>query len=259
MGFDVIGHSQDYELMEDRMAGTGVLAVTELKLFLRDPASTIATIALPVAIVVVFGMIAHPSTNDDPVLTYFPTMALALGLAQLALNLTPTTLATYREKGILRRMSTTPMPPSRVLLAQLLISLGLAAVAVVLVIVVGHFGFQFDLPQNAGGFLASIVLACTALFSVGLVVAAVAPSAKAATGIGVGLFFFSLVFGGVFMPAEVLPPFLLHVGDYTPLGAAMQSLRASWGGTMPEPLHLAVLGGYTVVAGALAARFFRWE
>jgi ABC-2 type transport system permease protein len=237
----------------------GTLTITELKLFLRDPASTIATIALPVALVVVFGVIAHPATNDDPVLTYFPTMALAMGLAQLALNLTPTTLAGYRERGILRRMSTTPMPPSRVLLAQLLISLTLAAVAVVLVILVGHFGFRFQLPQHTLGFLASIVLACTALFSIGLLVAAVAPSARVATGLGVGLFFVSLVFGGVFMPAETLPPFLVHIGDYTPLGAAMQSLRASWSGTMPKPLHLGVLGGYTLVAGVLAARVFRWE
>ncbi len=235
------------------------LTVTELKLFLRDPASTIVTLALPVAIVVVFGMIAHPGDNTDPILTYFPTMALCLGLAQLALNLTPTTLAGYREKGILRRMSTTPMPPWRVLAAQLTIGLILAAVAVVLVIVVGHFGFRFDLPRQVPGFLAAIVLACTALFSVGLLVAALAPSQRVATGIGVGLFFVSLVFGGVFMPAETLPPFLLKVGDYTPLGAAMQSLRASWGGTMPAPLHLGVLGGYTIVAGALAARVFRWE
>jgi ABC-2 type transport system permease protein len=241
------------------VAGTGSLTITELKLFLRDPASIIVTIALPVAIVVVFGVIANPATNDDPVLTYFPTMALCLGLAQLALNLTPTTLAGYREKGILRRMSTTPMPPSRVLLAQLVTSIGVAAVAVVLVILVGHFGFRFSLPQQTLGFLVSIALACTALFSIGLLVAAVAPSARVATGIGVALFFVSLVFGGIFMPAEMMPPFLRQIGDYTPLGAAMQSLRASWGGTMPEPLHLGVLGGYTVVAGVAAARVFRWE
>jgi ABC-2 type transport system permease protein len=238
---------------------TGTLTVTEFKLFLRDPASTIITLALPVALVVVFGVVAHPADNNDPILTYFPTMALCLGLAQLALNLTPTTLAGYREKGILRRLSATPMPPSRILLAHLVIALALAAVGVVLVILVGHLGFGFQLPQHLGGFLASITLACTALFSVGLVIAAVAPSARVATGIGVGLFFASLVFGGIFMPAETLPPFILRIGDYTPLGAAMQSLRASWGGTMPEPLHLAVLGGYTVVAGVLAARTFRWE
>lgn len=236
-----------------------MLVRTELKLFLRDPASIIVTVALPVAIVVVFGVIAHPGTNDDPILTYFPTMALSLGLAQLALNLTPTTLAGYREKGVLRRMSTTPTPPSRVLLAQLVISLALAAVAVVLVILVGHFGFQFALPRQVGGFVLTIALSATALFAVGLLVAAVAPTARVATGVGVGLFFVSLVFGGIFMPAETLPPFMVRVGDYTPLGAAMQSLRASWGGTMPETLHLVVLGGYTLVAGALAARLFRWE
>jgi ABC-2 type transport system permease protein len=235
------------------------LTWTELKLFLRDPASMIVTLALPVAIVVVFGLIAHPGENNDPILTYFPTMALSLGLAQLALNLTPTTLAGYREKGVLRRMSTTPTPPARVLLAQLVISMCLAAVAVVLVIVIGHYGFQFDFPRQVGGFLISIVLSAAALFAVGLLVAAVAPSQRVATGIGVGLFFVSLVFGGVFMPAETLPPFLVHVGDYTPLGAAMQSLRASWGGTMPETTHLLVLGAYTIVGGGLAARLFRWE
>ncbi|ONI81116.1 hypothetical protein ALI144C_21465 [Actinosynnema sp. ALI-1.44] len=241
------------------MPATGTLTFTELKIFLRDPASTIVTIALPVAIVAVFGAIAKPGGEQDPIMTYFPTMALALGLAQLALNLTPTTLAGYREKGILRRMSTTPMNPARLLTAQLLISVGLAVVAAVLVILVGHLAFKFTLPQNFGGFLAAFVLGCTALFAVGLLVAAVAPTARIATGVGVGLFFVSLVFGGVFMPAENLPPFIVRVGDYTPLGATMQSLRDSWSGTMPEMLHLGVLGAYTVVAGLAAARLFRWE
>jgi ABC-2 type transport system permease protein len=242
------------------MSGGGTLTFTELKLFLRDPASTIVTVALPVAIVVVFGVIAQPGNGDtDPIMTYFPTMALALGLAQLALNLTPTTLAGYREKGILRRMSTTPVHPAKMLTAQLVISIGLAVVAAVLVTLVGHLGFQFDLPQHVPGFLAAFALGCTALFSVGLLVAAVAPSARVATGVGVGLFFVSLVFGGVFMPAENLPPFLVRIGDFTPLGATMQSLRDSWGGTMPEQEHLAVLGGYTIVAALAAARLFRWE
>ncbi|MBP2320188.1 ABC-2 type transport system permease protein [Kibdelosporangium banguiense] len=241
------------------MSGGGTLTFTELKLFLRDPASTIATVALPVAIVVVFGVIAQPAGDADPIMTYFPTMALALGLAQLALNLTPTTLAGYREKGILRRMSTTPVHPAKMLTAQLAISVGLAVVAAVLVTLVGHLGFQFELPQHVPGFLAAFGLGCAALFSMGLLVAAVAPSARVATGVGVGLFFVSLVFGGVFMPAETLPPFLVRIGDFTPLGATMQSLRDSWGGTMPEPLHLAVLGGYTIVAGLAAAKLFRWE
>lgn len=241
------------------MSGTRTLTFTELKLFLRDPASTIVTIALPIAIVAVFGVIGKPDGDPGTLMTYFPTMALALGLAQLALNLTPTTLAGYREKGVLRRMSTTPIGPARMLAAQLVISVGLAFVSAVLVVLVGHFGFGFTFPGNLGGFAVAFVLGCTALFAVGLLVAAVAPSARVATGLGVGLFFASMVTGGIFMPAEMLPSFLVRIGDYMPLGAAMQSLRASWSGTMPQTLHLAVLGGYTVVAGAAAARLFRWE
>ena len=241
------------------MSGTGTLTFTELKLFLRDPASTIVAVALPVAIVVVFGTIARPGGDTDPIMTYFPTMALSLGMAQLALNLTPTTLAGYREKGILRRMSTTPVHPSKMLLAQLLIGFGLAVVAATLVTAVGHVGFGFELPRHVPGFLTAFLLGCAALFSVGLLVAAVARSARVATGIGVALFFVSLVFGGIFMPAETLPPWLVRIGEFTPMGAMMQSLRDAWSGTMPEPAHLAVLGGCAIVAGFAAARLFRWE
>ncbi|MFF5212944.1 ABC transporter permease [Streptosporangium sp. NPDC000396] len=235
------------------------ITLTELRLFLRDPATSLIVLALPAALVALFGVITHPAKGGDPIETYFPAMALSLGLAQLALNLMPTTLAGYREKGILRRMSTTPVHPRRLLGAQLAVSALLSVTALVLVVLVATIVFGFDPPRHPAGFAAAFLLGTPALLAVGLFVAAVAPSARAATGIGVGLFFVSLAFGGVFMPAETLPGFLVAIGDYTPLGAFMQALRAGWSGTWPQALHLAVLAGVTAVFGALAVRMFRWE
>lgn len=57
---------------------------------------------------------------------YFAPSLLAISIAMLGLQTPPTGLATYREKGILRRLSATPMPPSAMLLVQLLINLGTA-------------------------------------------------------------------------------------------------------------------------------------
>jgi ABC-2 type transport system permease protein len=186
-------------------------------------------------------------------------MALTLGLSQLALNLMPTTLAGYRERGILRRMATTPVHPARLLGAQLVVGMLLAAVALALVVAVGTLAFGFDVPGQPAGFLLAFVLGAASLFAVGLFVAAVAPSARGATGIGVGLFFVSLLFGGVFMPTETMPKFMVTIGEYTPLGATVRTLRAAWDGSWPPATGLAVLAAFVAVFGALSARLFRWE
>ncbi|GAA2802304.1 ABC transporter permease [Crossiella cryophila] len=235
------------------------LFVVELKLLLREPAAWLLVLMLPLALVTMFGLTASPRTNTNPIVTYFPAMALSLGVAQLALTLLPGALATYRENGILRRMASTPVHPSRLLGAQLAVSLLMALTALAMVLVVGSFVLGFPLPKEPLGFALAFLLGTGALFAVGLCVAAVAPSGRVASGIGAGVFFLLIIFGGVFMPAEVTPKFMTTIGSYLPIGASMQAMRASWAGEWPDTLPLVAMAGLIVVFGAVAARTFRWE
>lgn len=241
------------------MSGFGKLTFTELKIFLREPQATLLTIALPVAITAMFGFIAQPKTTDDPIKYYFPTMSLSVGLAILAFNMLPTILAAYREKGILRRLVTTPISPSLLLGAQVAVSIITAVVSTVLVVVVGNLAFGFDLPKQFGGFVVVVALGMLALFAVGVSVAAVVPTSRAATAVGVLIFFVSLFLGGVFIPKELMPSVMSRIGDYTPLGALVQAMRDTWSGSWPQPTHLGVLAGCIALFGLLAARLFRWE
>jgi len=50
-----------------------------------------------------------------------------------------------------------------------------------------------------------------------------------------------------------------QIGNFTPLGAALHAVRDSWMGLAPRPEYLGIMAAYAVIAGALAARFFRWE
>ncbi|MFG2608500.1 ABC transporter permease [Streptomyces sp. NPDC048514] len=245
------------------MTGRSQLTLVETKLFLRDPTAVFFVLALPIMLLGIFHIVTGHSDDTAAqkasMAAFVPAMAMSMCLTMLSLNLLPTTLATYREKGILRRMAASPVHPVNLLLAQLVINLATAVVAALLVLSVGRSAFGTALPEQLPAFLLTFALGAWALFSVGLVVAAVAPSSRSATSIGLSLLFPSLFFGGVFLPKEQLPDTVSTIGDYTPLGATLQALRDSWEGHWPQTLHLTVLAVIALLCSVLAARLFRWQ
>jgi len=54
-------------------------------------------------------------------------------------------------------------------------------------------------------------------------------------------------------------PILRDIGDWTPLGAAVQALHSSMQGAFPPAQSLLVMASYTLLFGFLAVRYFRWE
>src|SRR6185369_7326226 len=120
----------------DRRAALVIaLTLTELKLFLRERSGPAFGVGLPLLLLVVFGNLPfynRPRSDLGGLTlldTYVPIL-VAFVLAMLALNVLPPVLAGYREKGVLRRLRTTPVGPVRVLAAQLIVMLLTAAVAV---------------------------------------------------------------------------------------------------------------------------------
>jgi hypothetical protein len=82
---------------------------------------------------------------------YFPVL-IVLALAVLSLLSLPTHLASYQEQGILRRMSTTPVPPAWMLAAQVIVNLALAVIALGILVVAGTAAFGLGAPRQPGGF-----------------------------------------------------------------------------------------------------------
>jgi len=237
---------------------------TESLLALRQPTGLALGLGLPVLLLVIFGSIPafgkpHSSLGG---LTYFDVylpILVALVFAGLGLFSLPIPLASYRELGILRRLSTTPLPPSWVLAVQLIINLCLAAAALVILVVTGVAAFGLRAPQNPAGFLIASVLSATALFAIGLWIAAIARTGRAAGAIGAGLFYPMMFFAGLWVPQQIMPPVLRDISHYTPLGASVQAIQDSVQGTFPSAAALLTMAAYTIMFGYLAVRTFRWE
>ncbi|RLP91794.1 ABC transporter permease [Micromonospora sp. BL4] len=244
------------------MHAFGQILKIETRLFLRDFGSPVTTVALPLALLLVFGLIpalreSDPQFGDLSFIQYFAPSLLVITLAMSAVNILPTVLATYRERGVLRRLATTPASPAALLAAQLVISLATILVSAALLIGVGRLAFDVPLPRRPLGFALALVLGTAALLALGLLVAAVARTTKSAQALAVPLFMAVMFFGGVYLPRFLLPDFLVRIGDYTPPG--VQALLDAWTGTSPHPLHLGIMAVVAVAAGATAAKLFRWE
>lgn len=249
-------------LPEFRMTGTGfrTLVRTQAKLLRREPAVVLSGVVLPVALIVVFGLVpsfSKPAANLGGKTTldvYVPTFAM-LSSVLTALTALPVTFADLRERGVLRRLAVSPVPAAGLLAAQVTVLVAAAASTATLVVLIGTVGFGAALPADVGSMLASYVLGTTALISLGLLIAAKAPSAGVATGFGVPTMIVNFFFAGVYVPLQQLPHLLRTVSGFVPYGAIVDT----WSGSGAAWQHLLVLAGYTVVGSLAAARFFKWE
>jgi ABC-2 type transport system permease protein len=198
------------------------LIALETKLLLREPALLVFTVLLPVGLMLVFGFGFRGE----------PSPAAGGQRAQ----------------------------PAYVPALSLMISVGMLGFFAI-PSVLGTYREKgiLPVPQNVPGFVVAVGLGLSALFALGLVVAALAPSGRVAGSVGPLLFFPLLFLAGTWLPRDRMPDWLAIIGAYSPLGALLDTVTASWDGAAPALAQLGVLAAFAVVLGIVAARLFRWE
>jgi ABC-2 type transport system permease protein len=247
-----------------RGAAFGKIVLNEARLARRQPLPLIGSIGLPVILMIIFGEI--PSSNQVVStlggLTLFDVylpIIMVLGLTMLTLLGLPGPLVSYRELGVLRRLSTTPVPPSWLLAAQVVVQSGIALTSLLIVNVISVAAFGAADPKSPAGLALSLLLAIAGLFALGLLIAAVAPTAGSVNAISRLALIPLMFFAGLWLPRALMPHILQVISDYSPLGAAVEAIQDSMQAGFPPARPLLVLVAYTIVFSVAARRFFRWE
>ncbi|MGO3363754.1 MAG: ABC transporter permease [Corynebacterium sp.] len=176
------------------------MTFVEAKLFLRDPGAVAFGVLFPTVLLLGLGavpVLREPSEDFGGVrfVEFWAPSALVMGLAMIGAQHVPILIATYRERGILRRLSTTPVHPGYVLLAQMIVAFASVVVSTVLLVLASWLILDVAPPQQPGTFIAALVVGYAAVLAISMVSAALVPSSSAATSVGVLIFMVLMLFG----------------------------------------------------------------
>jgi ABC-2 type transport system permease protein len=238
-------------------SATRRLVASELRLFGRDPLTLTFVLAFPIVSMLVIGG-SFGTTPDEVfpvnpahwyVASYFTVVIGATGLVML-----PVHIASYRERGVLRRLTASGFPRWSFALAQLVI--GLAAVTVSGAALISVAAPVYGVPHvdHVARVVLGMAVGAATFVSLGVLLGTLMPSARAAQAVGLLLFFPSFLLGVGGPPPAVMSPALRELAGKLPLAVANDAIREPWlgiGTGTGQLLATAVLG---MAAAGLAAR-----
>jgi ABC-2 type transport system permease protein len=229
----------------------------ETVLQLRRGENLIVTLAIPLGILVFFAKVDAISTDfAHPVDFLVPGV---LSLAVMASAMVSLGIATGFERryGVLKRLGSTPLSRSGLLVAKTATVLGLEVVQIVLVVVVG-IAIGWSPSGGLGAAVVLLLIGTVAFAGIGLLMAGTL-RAEANLAAANGLFLVLLFLGGMAYPLDKLPTALQDFAKLLPAAALSETVRAVLS-SQPFPSgELVVLLVWAVVMPVLAARYFRWE
>lgn len=238
------------------------LTYTEFKLLLREPVAVFFTLAFPVLIVLLFGSIFGgypvPGTQMTTIDLYTPAYT-GLVIGTVGLIGLPTTLASYRERGILRRLRATPLGSTRILASHVLVNFVMTLAGIALLIATAALFLGLRMPHAPGVVLVAITLSSLSFFAVGFLVASLFPSVRVAQAVGQAVFFPMFFLSGAALPLNQMPGWMQSISDYVPLTYAVRLVQEVWIGEGWNWTASAILLAVLVLASLLTARVFRWE
>ncbi|MER5480410.1 ABC transporter permease [Streptomyces sp. NPDC002734] len=236
----------------------------EARLFLREPGNFFWIAVFPPGLLTILGLIPtfrEPSPDLGGlrlIETYVPVTVL-VALIVAGVQALPPVITGYRERGILRRMSATPVRPSALLFAQMGLHGVAALVSALLSLAIGRLAYDVRLPEQIAGYLLALLLAAAASLAMGALVAAFSPTAKIATAVGSAVFLPMMFAAGVWLPVQAMPDALATVVGLLPFGAAAEALGRATGGSWPDWSSLGILALWAIALTGAATRWFRWQ
>jgi len=244
------------------MSTLATLSGTELRLAGRELSVMLFSFVFPTLLMLVLagvfagdsGAIYGGASGTD----YYLAAYLAIPVAATAFVGLPTMLATYRERGVLRRFAAFGVTPLRVMTAQTLACFVLAVLGSAVEMAVAAAVYGLPSSENIAAIVAFYLLGAATLLLLGAVLGLLARNARAASALGLMVFFPMWILGGGGPPTGVMTDTMRRIADVLPLSHMTAGLRGAWlAGDGFAAEHLLALGGWLAAGVVLLVLLLR--
>lgn len=239
-------------------SAVGRLVQAELKLMMRDPLVLTFVVAFPIVTMLIIG--GAFGTQPDQAFDYvnpahwYVASYLTVVIAAMGLVMLPVHLASYRERGVLRRFAAAGFPRWSFPISQLIVGLATTTVSCALLLVVAAPVYGIPPMHAWWRVTAALALGSIAFVSLGVVLGSVLPSARSAQAVGLLIFFPSFLLGAGGPPPHVMGSVVRQVAGPLPLTLLTNAVREPWLGLGSATGSLAAVAALAVAATVLAAR-----
>jgi ABC-2 type transport system permease protein len=251
--------------------------VIELKQFFRNTQSAVFTLALPVAMLIIFSAIfsykidGPPGTEPLSFRQYFVAGMIASGIMSSTFNSLAISIATEQHEGLLKRLAGTPLPRSAYFAGKIGMATVVAVLQTAVMLVIGLF-FGTKLPidlMHWAVFAGVLGLGVASCCLIGIAYTRLIPNASSAPAIVTPAFIILQFISGVFFTFDMIPTWMQDIASLFPLRWMALGLRYAFlpdwfktqetGGSWNLPWVWGVLGIWLVIGFAASLRFFRWD
>jgi ABC-2 type transport system permease protein len=239
-------------------SAVGRLVRAELKLMMRDPLVLTFVVAFPIVTMLIIG--GAFGTQPDQAFDYvnpahwYVASYLTVVIAAMGLVMLPVHLASYRERGVLRRFAAAGFPRWSFPISQLIVGLATTTVSCALLLAVAAPVYGIPPMHAWWRVTAALALGSIAFVSLGVVLGSVLPSARSAQAVGLLIFFPSFLLGAGGPPPHVMGSVVRQVAGPLPLTLLTNAVREPWLGLGSATGSLAAVAALAVAATVLAAR-----
>jgi ABC-2 type transport system permease protein len=239
-------------------SAVGRLVQAELKLMMRDPLVLTFVVAFPIVTMLIIG--GAFGTQPDQAFDFvnpahwYVASYLTVVIAAMGLVMLPVHLASYRERGVLRRFAAAGFPRWSFPISQLIVGLATTMVSCALLLAVAAPVYGIPPMHAWWRVMAALALGSIAFVSLGVVLGSVLPSARSAQAVGLLIFFPSFLLGAGGPPPHVMGSVVRQVAGPLPLTLLTNAVREPWLGLGSATGSLAAVAALAVAATILAAR-----
>ncbi|MDG6220052.1 MAG: ABC transporter permease [Candidatus Thermoplasmatota archaeon] len=164
--------------------------------------------------------------DDFKFIDFFLPGVIGLSIMTAAVYGTVFRNVKYKEDGILRKLTTTPMRRSEWIMAMMLFMTFTALLSTALIIFVGVVFFDVGIILNPI-FLVIIVSEAFAFAGIGMIISRFVKEEETADSTAGAITFPMMFLAGTFFPLEQMPEYLQHIARFLPLFYATEGLRDS--------------------------------